>query len=824
MADAQQPIALSYNGTLHRVRVAMKRSVTRSNPEPPRDLFQRAKDKLDAEKKKGQISEYVIYSRQFTALWQRLASNELPHVSGDAEIQFTLGAGTPVLKGLEISATIDDDAVCDISIHATPEDIKQWRFTWFQVAVEAWLVRAGKPASVDRAQLRSMMARTLRKQPVLEESLHAAPSMALQKQFPGKPFTVMARADKREHVFVIFDVDKLSRPGELDTLMAKLKAYGQKLETDTKAKFRFYDTEVRADIEQCIGGAERFGIGVPAVMLAFFRDGEAAAASAGTVATKPVATPTAPSALPAAAAPVAKTPNATQTAVAPAVAKSAAPAATAVESVPLTYPGRGLLELEISGDRMQAQIKRFKMGYYDRKIFNPDEGWLRLELRRLRVNGASEKLIVRAAQTFQRLRDPNQLIVAMGELGQPGRGPKFELAPAAPVPTPGAGGDGKDGKTDMRVMQIALVKPGEVIGQVVYEHAGTMGKDVMGNPIAPPPGPAPNITLGDGAELKDDGKYYAKRTGLISFIEDTLDVSLTYVHAGDVNLTSGDIRFSGKVIIEGSIDHGACVITSGDIEVKKDVRGAKIVCGGNMKVAGGIITSEKGSVRVKGDIRAGFIENSTIWTDGDITVAKALLNSRVNCNGNLNVVGESARLSGGEVSVRRTIRAGNIGFAAGAPTRIILGRDWRQHQRVRIRKSRLDRLDGLLESEKKELRELVRRRKDQMTARYDEMKDRLMKRIEHLKRIVAKLSELVGKFTREASFNGESCVYATESLYPSVAFEIGDVTVSPPQAVGGMGVTATKIDTSHIVTIAELEKQIRARTRVTPPQIDKKAS
>jgi hypothetical protein len=98
-----------------------------------------------------------------------------------------------------------------------------------------------------------------------------------------------------------------------------------------------------------------------------------------------------------------------------------------------------------------------------------------------------------------------------------------------------------------------------------------------------------------------------------------------------------------------------------------------------------------------------------------------------------------------------------------------------------------------------------------MTSRYEELKNSMTQRIERMKGIEARLQELVRTLKKAATFNKESHAIAWGSLHPSVIFEIEDVTTSPPQAVGAMGISATKIGTQYIVSLADLDRFLRGK-------------
>ncbi len=161
------------------------------------------------------------------------------------------------------------------------------------------------------------------------------------------------------------------------------------------------------------------------------------------------------------------------------------------------------------------------------------------------------------------------------------------------------------GKVNYRdLVEIPSVEPGALLA---VKHAGVQGnpgKGVDGDVI---PVPAPQIvelTSGKGVEISPEGdKAYAKihgrpvakRIGKSYIIE----VDPVLHKKGDINMSTGNIRFKGDVVVHGNVCEGmivqavgkiavkgmifsAQIASQGDITVGRNITGSTIVAGGNV--------------------------------------------------------------------------------------------------------------------------------------------------------------------------------------------------------------------------------------------------
>lgn len=140
-------------------------------------------------------------------------------------------------------------------------------------------------------------------------------------------------------------------------------------------------------------------------------------------------------------------------------------------------------------------------------------------------------------------------------------------------------------KVDFRERyRIPQVAKGDLLAVLHPPVEGVPGKRVTGEEISPQPVKEAVIKCGDGAVLNDhqvfstiDGRPLLKK-GKEAFIS----VEPLYVHQGNVDMNSGNVRFKGHLKVRGEVSEGMTVQADGDLEVENNAAGAHVLAGGNI--------------------------------------------------------------------------------------------------------------------------------------------------------------------------------------------------------------------------------------------------
>jgi len=300
-------------------------------------------------------------------------------------------------------------------------------------------------------------------------------------------------------------------------------------------------------------------------------------------------------------------------------------------------------------------------------------------------------------------RPLKDLPIAEGRRPKPaaGRAIRFEvhLATGAAVTVR------RDGQADFRTQdKLTSVRKGALLATLSAPEPGMDGWDVTGKAIPAGSAREQALTAGRGVRAveRPDGRiqFYAEADGELFYEHDLLEVKPVHAISGDVDMSTGNVRFAGMVQVRGSVLSGFSVESDDDVLIEGAVQGASITSGGSITIRQGVTGEDKALLRAKKNISALFVEQAELISTGDVRIRHACLRSRVVCNGRLILQSDKGNLIGGKVSARGGIEAQNIGSAGGALTEISFGQDAllreeaeQEERRLGALKARLAELD-----------------------------------------------------------------------------------------------------------------------------------
>jgi len=218
---------------------------------------------------------------------------------------------------------------------------------------------------------------------------------------------------------------------------------------------------------------------------------------------------------------------------------------------------------------------------------------------------------------------------------------------------------------------ILSVSQGDLLCTIVPPTEGTPGEDVLGREIAPKKGRRVPVTFAETIVRDGDSdQMVAAISGRLNVIAQRAWISPLLVINRNVDFEVGNIKFDGDVVIGGNILDLFQVETSKDLVVKGMIEAAKVDCRGNLTVVGGVAGKEKAVINVRGDVRARFIDNATVIAAGNIHVQKELVNSKI-------VTRQQAMTKGAITACRIEagggIQAGVVGSRSGIRTTLVVG-------------------------------------------------------------------------------------------------------------------------------------------------------
>ena len=224
--------------------------------------------------------------------------------------------------------------------------------------------------------------------------------------------------------------------------------------------------------------------------------------------------------------------------------------------------------------------------------------------------------------------------------------------------------------------ELSLIKnvtEGQVLVTMTPETAGITGRSVLGEDVLQKEGKKILMPKGKNVTISEDGlNILSAINGEVKILDNKVHVFSLYMVPVNVDNSTGNIRFIGKVIVKGNVLTGFSIEAEGDVEVYGVVEGAKIVSKGSIILHRGIQGMNKGELICEGDLVAKFIENSLIDVKGNIH-CDAIMHSHVVCGKKLEASGRKGLLVGGNFKVSDEIKAKVIGSPMATITEIEVG-------------------------------------------------------------------------------------------------------------------------------------------------------
>lgn len=349
----------------------------------------------------------------------------------------------------------------------------------------------------------------------------------------------------------------------------------------------------------------------------------------------------------------------------------------------------------------------------------------------------------------------------------------------------------EDGTVDMRDLgDIICVIVGEPLAKKVPLTQGIKGYTVTATPLSPEPGNDIELVAGEGTNISPQNSniLVSEKVGLPKLINNGMEVDEVY-KIKDVTVATGNINFTGSVIIDGDVTEGMKVIASGDITVGGFVESATLESGGDVTISGGIIgrkhDTEKTqitditmsvNISAKGSIYAKYAQYAQITCGQDVRIENQLLHSILDINGRLWIGKDekaNGKLIGGYTKAGTSVHAGMIGATAGSNTIVNF-----EHKVVKF-KDEIQQVEVLLKVESDKTNELKAAINKLKKLPKGKEKPELLAKIMptyqyHANQMGEKLNEKSSLEDSLQEYMASVYIEATEKLYHGVELIVGD--------------------------------------------------
>lgn len=232
-----------------------------------------------------------------------------------------------------------------------------------------------------------------------------------------------------------------------------------------------------------------------------------------------------------------------------------------------------------------------------------------------------------------------------------------------------------NGNVDFKNLNLVHIsQKGDLLAEKTLPTEGTSGTTVTGKIIKQKPGKPVNFKVGKNLTVSEDGlKLFSAVTGTIKLDGDKISVIEVLEIRNDIGVKTGNIFFTGKVIIFGNVTTGYSVECD-ELEINGIVESANIKCNGNVTISIGVQGNDAANIYCGGNLKAQTLNNCHLTVKGDIN-CDTLMHSLVVCDGEIRAAGRKGMIVGGDISARRAIRANILGSEMGTTTSLKLGMD-----------------------------------------------------------------------------------------------------------------------------------------------------
>ncbi len=231
----------------------------------------------------------------------------------------------------------------------------------------------------------------------------------------------------------------------------------------------------------------------------------------------------------------------------------------------------------------------------------------------------------------------------------------------------------EDGSVDYKELGMICDLPaGSVICEITLPTEGTSGTNIQGRELKARAGKKAMPPLGEGTRVSDDGlKAITTVSGNLVFRGGRFTVDEVF-RVQDVDYDIGNIQFSGDVVVSGEVQDGFEIRAGGNITLQGRVGSATLEAKGNIHIEQGINGTGKAEITAAKNVNAGFIENCLVRA-GENVVAGSIINSTVECEGDIDVTSKHGTIVGGKITAFGSIKAKEIGNESNTPTLVTVG-------------------------------------------------------------------------------------------------------------------------------------------------------
>lgn len=263
----------------------------------------------------------------------------------------------------------------------------------------------------------------------------------------------------------------------------------------------------------------------------------------------------------------------------------------------------------------------------------------------------------------------------------------------------------KDGKIDFKNLDnIVMVEKGDILITKKPPVQGSKGRNIKGEEVTPAPAKDIVILPGDGATVNEAGTIFSATTdGYVDFGNKRLGVYPVYMIKGNVDYSTGNIRFNGSVHVKGDVLSGFKIEADKHILVDGICQDCEIIAKGNVILRTGMKCSGLGLVRAGGNAIIGYAEKAKVYARESIEIRKYAFNCDLFAGTKIDAMNGDGIIAGGLVRAFQDISVKQLGTNGNSKFNVVIGMKYYidfELEKLRREKTRIaetiDRVDKAL--------------------------------------------------------------------------------------------------------------------------------
>lgn len=336
----------------------------------------------------------------------------------------------------------------------------------------------------------------------------------------------------------------------------------------------------------------------------------------------------------------------------------------------------GAAEVVLSADRMSATMVIHAPGEGGKM---PDENELNELLEKNKISfGIHYEILKKTIFGFTNGEYPKEpLLIAEGV--QPCNGENGKIEFLFNVETSLKPKENPDGSVDYKNVDIInSVNKGVPLVKLIPPTKGTPGINICGESVNCKEGVAAKLPIGSNTEvlLSDSSILISSIDGVICYNGSVVDVSEGFIVKGDVNFSTGHIKYDKSVVVSGDVKGGFNVNCGGDLQIDGVIEDCHISAAGNLLCKSGFVGQGKGIIESKGNVNLGFMKNQTVKSKMDVNIAHEALNCLIYARRRIVIHGNPLSVAGGTLIARDAIILNSVGNHSGIRTTLEVGIDY----------------------------------------------------------------------------------------------------------------------------------------------------